>query len=305
MMRNKLYTIGLFVFSALVGNAQEIEVKATVLDANNKPIEGAVIVVKDVLYEPVLTDKQGNARFTIEKGKVATVCIFNEYEKTVVVDNPSLVVKMDKNAKEIQLGYISTLKNISTGSVSTVTHEDLSISGQVNPEFALYGLLPGLTVQQNWTLPSYEGPKFQLRGRSPLVIVDGFERPMNTLSREEIESVSVIKDAAALAMYGMRGSNGVISVTTKRGSNKSMDIKVDYHHGITTPVRLPELADAATYADALNEALANDGLPARYSSYDITDFRSGGHPYLYPNVDWWGETLRKHGSTNELNIYKI
>ena len=79
-MRNKLYTIGLFVFSALVGNAQEIEVKATVLDANNKPIEGAVIVVKDVLYEPVLTDKQGNARFTIEKGKVATVCIFNEYE---------------------------------------------------------------------------------------------------------------------------------------------------------------------------------------------------------------------------------
>ena len=301
-MRNKLYTIGLFVFSALVGNAQEIDVKATVLDANNKPIEGAVIVVKDVLYEPVLTDKQGNARFTIEKGKVATVCIFNEYEKTVVVDNPSLVVKMDKNAKEIQLGYISTLKNISTGSVSTVTHEDLSISGQVNPEFALYGLLPGLTVQQNWTLPSYEGPKFQLRGRSPLVIVDGFERPMNTLSREEIESVSVIKDAAALAMYGMRGSNGVISVTTKRGSNKSMDIKVDYHHGITTPVRLPELADAATYADALNEALANDGLPARYSSYDITDFRSGGHPYLYPNVDWWGETLRKHGSTTEFNI---
>lgn len=206
------------------------------------------------------------------------------------------------NAQEIQLGYISTSKEKLAGAVSTVNHNDLSISGQINPEFALYGLLPGLTVQQNWTLPSYEGPRFQLRGRSPLIIVDGFERPMNTLSREEIESVSVVKDAAALAMYGMRGSNGVISVTTKRGSSKPMEIKVDYHHGITTPVRLPAMADAATYAGALNEALANDGLPARYSSYDINDFRSGAHPYLYPNVDWWGETLRKFGSTNELNV---
>ena len=301
-MRNKFYIIGLFVISTLAGYAQRIDVKATVVDANNKPVEGAVITIENTFLGQILTNAEGVAEFSTEKGNLAIIKIPDEYEKQVRVESPILIIKMDKNTKEIQLGYRSDLKEKSVGAVSTITSDDISISGQINPEFALYGLLSGLTVQQSWTLPSYEGPKFLLRGRTPLVIVDGFERPMNVLSREEIESVSVIKDAASLAMYGMRGSNGIISVTTKRGSTTPMDIKVNYHHGITTPVRLPDLADAATYAGALNEALANDGLPARYSSYDINDFRDGSHPYLYPNVDWWGETLRKHGSTNELNV---
>ena len=106
MMKNKLYILGLFVLSTFVGNAQEIEVKATILDANNKPLEGAVIVTEDVLVAPVLTDEYGVAHFSIEKGKMVTVRVFNEYEKNIVVDSPSLVVKMDKNAKEIQLSLI-------------------------------------------------------------------------------------------------------------------------------------------------------------------------------------------------------
>lgn len=215
----------------------------------------------------------------------------------------TLSVKAQESDSLVHVGYnLTTTKGKSTLSVSTITANDISASGQQNPENALYGMLPGLVVQQNWTLPSSEGPVFKLRGNTPLILVDGFERPMNTLSREEIESVSVLKDAAALALYGMRGANGVILVATKRGGIKPMEVRVNYHHGITTPVRLPQMADAPTYALALNEALQNDGLARRYSDADIADFRSGAHPYLYPNVDWIDETLRKQGATNELNV---
>lgn len=214
-----------------------------------------------------------------------------------------LSVKAQESDTLIHIGYnLATTKDKSTLSVSTITTNDISASSQLNPENALYGMLPGLMVQQNWTIPSNESPVFKLRGNTPLVLIDGFERPMNTLSREEIESVSVLKDAAALALYGMRGANGIIAITTKRGGNKPMEIRVNYHHGITTPVRLPQMADAPTYANALNEARRNDGLSERYSAADIADFGNGAHPYLYPNIDWAGEALRKHGATNELNI---
>lgn len=214
-----------------------------------------------------------------------------------------LPVKAQESDSLIHIGYnLATTKDKSTLSVSTITDNDFSASGQLNPENALYGMLPGLVVQQNWTLPSSEGPLFKLRGNTPLVLIDGFERPMNTLSREEIESVSVLKDAAALALYGMRGANGVIAITTKRGGSQPMEIRINYQHGITTPVRLPKMADAPTYARALNEALQNDGLPARYLAADIADFTSGAHPYLYPNVNWIDESLRNQGSTNELNV---
>ena len=302
-MRKKLYILALFAMFCITGKAQVMNVKVTVLDANNRPVEGTIISIDNSQYDSSITNEAGIAELSAEKGDYITVELPNEYKKQVIVDSPVLKVKIDKNAKKLNFGYdLSTTKDKSTASISTVTAEDIDISGQINPGSTLFGLLPGLSVQQSWTMPSSEGPTYQLRGRSPLFIVDGFERPIDALSREEIESISVIKDAAALALYGMKGSNGVVLITTKRGGRKPMEIKINYQHAVTTPVRLPNLANAATYANAVNEALNNDGLPARYSSYDIADFQSGAHPYLYPDVDWWGEALRDHGSTNELNI---
>ena len=128
-----------------------------------------------------------------------------------------------------------------------------------------------------------DAPKFNIRGLStlgnsnPLIIIDGIERDINNLSLHEIGSVSVLTNAVASAMYGVRGANGVIQITTKRGKTGT-NASVNYSYGLTTPYRMPKFADAATYASAVNEALANDGiLTPRYTAQEIDYFKSGEH----------------------------
>lgn len=130
-----------------------------------------------------------------------------------------------------------------------------------------------------------------------LVVIDGLERDygyqaLNYISPEEVESVTVLRDAAAVALYGYKGVNGVINIVTKRGKYNSREISFSYDHAFNRQARKPELADAYTYGSALNEALMNDGRAVRYSQEELEAFRSGKYPYLYPNVDWWGETFR-------------
>ena len=105
-----------------------------------------------------------------------------------------------------------------------------------------------------------------------------------------------------MAPYGIRGANGVILVKTKRGKKGKTDIHVSYQHSVTTPVRLPQMADAATYAEAVNEGLANEGLAPRYTQQEIEAYRSGKYPILFPNVDWFNETLRDHGQRDQVNF---
>ena len=126
-----------------------------------------------------------------------------------------------------------------------------------------------------------------LNNNSILVFVDGLERDINSLVLEEIEEITILKDAAALAPYGIRGANGVILVKTKRGKKGKTDIHVSYQHSVTTPVRLPQMADAATYAEAVNEGLANGSLAPRYTQQEIEAYRSGKYQFLFPNVDWF------------------
>lgn len=128
------------------------------------------------------------------------------------------------------------------------------------------------------------------------------ERDINSLVLEEIEEITILKDAAALAPYGIRGANGVILVKTKRGKKGKTDIHVSYQHSVTTPVRLPQMADAATYAEAVNEGLANEGLAPKYTQQEIEAYRSGKYPTLFPNVDWFNETLRDHGQRDQVNF---
>ncbi|MEA4935430.1 MAG: SusC/RagA family TonB-linked outer membrane protein [Paludibacter sp.] len=204
-------------------------------------------------------------------------------------------------------GLTTTVKE-STMSSATAHFSQMKNFSAMNPENSLYGLIPGLTVLTNGG-PSYNNaPVIQLRGlatlnsSAPLVLVDGVERPLSRLSVAEIETVTVLKDAAAVAIYGIRGANGVILVTTKRGEQGKMKVDITYQHGITTPFRLPRMVDAPTYATALNEALTNDGLASQYTKEEIQMFSDGSNPDIYPNVNWLSETTRNTGSMNELNI---
>ena len=147
-------------------------------------------------------------------------------------------------------------------------------------------------------------PTFYVRGlqslssSSPLILVDGIEREIKNIMPEEVESVTILKDAAAVALYGYKGVNGAVLVTTKRGQENSRQLKFTYDHSFNFMARKPKFADAYTYANAVNEARMNDGLSAMYSPEALEAFRNGTLPYSYPNVNWVDETFRDNGVTN-------
>ncbi len=174
-------------------------------------------------------------------------------------------------------------------------------SPEVDIAKALYGQFSGLLVKQGSGRSEENQSKLRLHGHSPLVLVDGYPRDLNDLTGVEIESISVLKDAVAGALYGVKGANGVVMITTKRGTNSPLHVSAKYQYGLATAFRNPEFSDAYTYAYYVNQARELDGLPARYSYEDLTAFYSyaqGSAPanvYQYPNVDWWNEIFRDTG----------
>lgn len=212
-----------------------------------------------------------------------------------------------QDTKMVNRGFnLSVPSEESTVAVSTI-YMDASKTSDINPANSLYGRLPGLISLQGSTVAWDNDPTMYVRGLAtmgtgtPLVLIDGFERPLSSLSQDEIESVTVLKDAASQALYGVRGANGVILVTTKRGILEGMKVHASYQFGINTPFRLPDMADGYTYALAMNEALRMDGLSALYSNSDLEAFRTGSNPELFPNVNWKDEALRNKGTTHQFN----
>ncbi|MCI7310018.1 MAG: SusC/RagA family TonB-linked outer membrane protein [Prevotella sp.] len=188
-----------------------------------------------------------------------------------------------------------------TAAVSTVTSDRLLKTTSPSVGNALHGLLPGLTVLQTNGEPGndFSVQNLYSRGRSSfvgsqqmLVIVDGFESTLDYLSAAEIESVSLLKDAAALALYGGRGANGVLVVTTKKGRLASPEIAIRLQTGIQTPTVKPEPVSSYDYARLYNQALVNDGLAPRYGEEALGAYANGSNPYLYPQVNWRDELLK-------------
>lgn len=207
------------------------------------------------------------------------------------------------------LGYnIKRDAKTSTASINSVGYDKLQQSSSLNLQNALYGRLLGLTALQYGGFENDNAAKLSIRGLKTLssndilILVDGFERPIDNLTIEEVETVQVLKDAAAIALYGVRGINGVVNVITKRGIKQGLDVKVRYDHGFASAFRIPEMVDAYTYANALNEGRLNDGLLPRYNVYELVAFKDNTYPYVYPNVNWEKETLRDNASTNTYNV---
>lgn len=197
---------------------------------------------------------------------------------------------------------INVSSPISTYSVNGVNASAFEKSPQVDISKALYGKIAGLNVYQGTGASPDNISSLSIHGNAPLILIDGFPRDISDITSMEIESVYVLKDAAAAALYGIRGANGVVMITTKRGANEGLKIKVDYNFGVNTQFRSPEFADAYTYANALNAARLGDGLSARYNLQELEAFRTGIYPYDYPNVNWWDETLNKTGFTHNLKM---
>src|SRR5699024_8029846 len=141
-----------------------------------------------------------------------------------------------------------------------------------------------------------------LKNSNILVLVNGFERPLGSINIESIESVSILKDAAAKAIYGQKGANGVLLIETKRGGNHDTRYHFSAEGGVTQPVRLPSFLNAPSYAKAINEARKNDGLTPKYSDKEIERFSSGEYPFLYPNVYWMDQVIKGWGYMTRFNF---
>ena len=195
-----------------------------------------------------------------------------------------------------------------TAAVSVITSETADKRSSRNIGNSILGQGLGLVSLQNSGSYSAADPTFYVRGlqslssSTPLILVDGIERDIDNVTPGEVESVQILKDAAAVALYGYKGANGAILITTKRGKYNSKEVKFTFDHVYNFMVKRPKFVDAATYAEAINEARDNDRLSARYTPDEVEAFRSGAYPYLYPNVNWVDETFRNHGVSNKYNI---
>ncbi len=215
----------------------------------------------------------------------------------------SKTVSETKLADTLSIGYqMNVSSQTSSYSINGVNASAFEKSPHIDISKALYGKVAGLNVYQGTGSSADNVSNLSIHGNAPLVLIDGFPRDINDITSMEIESCYVLKDAAAAALYGIRGANGVILITTKRGISKGLKVNVDYHFGVNTQFRSPEFADAYTYANSLNAALSGDGLAARYNAEELEAFRTGTYPYDYPNVDWWNETLNNTGFTNNLKM---
>ena len=192
-----------------------------------------------------------------------------------------------------------------TSSISSISGNDIQNNTVFTLGNALYGKIPGLFILQRDSEPGNDVPLLYLRGRSstagnsPLILVDGIERNLNRVQMEDVESISVLKDAASTVMYGIKGANGVIMITTKRGSGK-LKVNGKVEQSFQSPTRMPTFVNSASYVKLYNQALQNDGLPLLFSDQDIQGYESGDS-YFYPDVDWAKETLNDYSLATKAN----
>lgn len=313
MKKYKILALAMFACATLNGWAQsESNVTGKVLDKKGKPVAGALVSVEENPLVRVATDKNGRFEIVAVKGNQLKVQTGDDAMKVMKVgSSPELTVVMDYSSEKVNYGFGLQQTNAeSTGAVSTVYAENIEKSSAFSIGNSLYGNALGLTTLQNTGVVWEQMPSMYIRGLKTLngnngilLVVDGIERDNNWqalkyITPEEVESVSVLRDAAALALYGYRGVNGVVNIVTKRGKYNTREINFSYDHAFNYMTRKPEMADAYMYASALNEALANDGKQVRYSQNELNAFKNGTSPYLYPNVNWWEEVFRERGTSD-------
>lgn len=275
-------------------------IKGTVTDTEGEPLIGATVKIVGTTTA-TLTDIDG--RFSIEAsiGAVLEVSYVSYQTESIKIRDEAglniVLQPLDKLLDEIVVVGYGTQKKINlTGSVGVVTPEELNKRPITNVSTGLQGLVPGMTVtaSANGGLPGQSNASIQIRGigsvsnNSPLILIDGAEGDMNIINPNDIESISVLKDAASAAIYGNRAANGVILITTKsvKGNERAPHININSYMGIQQPTKMPKMADSPTFMAWENEAQANIGGNQNYTAADIQKVLDGSDPNYYANTDW-------------------
>jgi TonB-dependent starch-binding outer membrane protein SusC len=344
--RFKLFGLTFLMFLGLMGSvlAQTREVSGVVISGeDNLPLPGVSVLVKGTTTGTV-TDVDGKFNVNVSGSDATLVLSFIGFTtlEVPVGDRSTFDLTLLPDTKSLEevivVGYGEQKKETITGSVATVKGKELTKSPAMNLSNSLAGRMAGVVAVNRSGEPGYDGSGIRIRGSNTLgnndalVVIDGIPARAGGLERlnpNDIESISVLKDASA-AIYGSRAANGVILVTTKRGSTGAPELTFQANQGWAQPALLPKLADAAEYATALNElniyelptsewAAANEAYKqtgeftrpngqvrtAPYSPEEIELYRNGSDPWNYPNTDWYGETLKTWSPQSRYNLQLV
>lgn len=293
------------------------EVSGQVTDSiSGDPLQGASIRIEGT-NRGTITDGQGKFKLNVQEGTVLKISLVGYRTKQVHVgEGTDINIVLASTATGLNqlvvVGYGTQKKETLTGAVDAVGTKELVKSSNLSVGNVLAGQLTGVSTIQYSGQPGAEDPQIFLRGISslstgrsaPLVLVDGVERSFNQIDPHEIESISVLKDASSTAVYGVRGANGVILITTRRGQEGPPKISFSTTVGLQTPTTIPKFVNSLTHARLYNQAQLTDdpGANLRFTPEAIHSFKTGENPIVYPNTDFLDLILKKNSFISENNV---
>lgn len=290
---------------------QKSSLRGTVEDAFG-PVTGASVVVKGTT-NGTITDLEGNFVLDVKKGDIIQVSYIGYLSQDLRYNGePTLKVTLKEDTQKLDevvvVGFGTQKKVNLTGSVANVDNKLIESRPITSVSAGLQGLLPGVTVTQKSGQPGADNGTIRVRGTGtfnnadPMVIIDGVEGTMNDIDANDIQSISVLKDAASSAIYGSKAANGVILVTTKRGKAGKATVSYAANFGWQSPTQLPEYCNSADYAMLTNEARAYNGKEPLYDATEIEKFRNGSDPDHYANTNWQDLLFVGSGFQQQHNI---
>lgn len=297
-------------------------VKGQIMDVEGRPLSRATVFPKNQPGKGVMTDDLGIFSIQANAGESLNISMIGMNTQDVIVPQQgilkiTLTTKEDAMKEVVVTGYSKQSKITVTGAVSSVNMADMR-TPVPNLTNALAGKVAGIISVQSSGEPGYDNSTFTIRGigsftgnNSPLIIVDGVQRDdvngsyggaYNNIDPEDVASISLLKDASSTAMYGAKGANGVLIITTKRGVAGKPKISIKAERGMTGFAKRPEVLDGVSYMELYNEARRNMGLSEIYSQELIQKTASGLDPDLYPNVNWMDKVYKKSNSLTNINL---
>ncbi len=301
--------------AAMAQSVQTNQVTGLVTDKQKEPLIGVTVTLVGTETRAI-TDADGMFKISVPS-KSGTTLEFNYIgfaSKQVKVNGSRLInVMMEEETNEftevVVTGYTSQKKASIIGAIETIKPGELQFGSTRTLSNNLAGKLSGVIGVQRSGEPGYDDSNFWIRGIStfsgnnkPLILVDGVERDLDNVDVAEIESFSILKDASASAMYGVRGANGVIVITTKRGKIGAPQVSFHLEHSINQPTKLPEFLNAADYMSLLNGLATQDGVALPFTQQQIDRTRSGYDPDLYPDVNWVDAITKDYAYTTRGNL---
>ncbi|MEX0884350.1 MAG: SusC/RagA family TonB-linked outer membrane protein, partial [Cyclobacteriaceae bacterium] len=312
-----LFTMTILIVAGLKAQGSR-ELSGKVTNTEGLTMPGVTVVEKGTTNGTV-TDVNGNYSFTVSENAETLVFSFVGMEtKEIIIGNQSQInVSLEDDTADLEevvvVGYGEQRKATLTGSIASTDETRIKKAPVTSLSNSLSGLLPGLTTLNRSGQPGENNAQIFIRGRSttgnssPLVVIDGVPDETGAwqrINQNDIEQVSILKDASA-SIYGARAANGVILITTKRGSIGKPVFSYTFNQGITQPTRLPEMANSWEFADYVNQYRTTiQNLPPLYSDQEIQTMRDGTDPLNFPNTDWVGTVFKDFTpqSMHNLNV---